>query len=133
METKIPTHDEIRATFAQVRDRIESSDLCLDATIDDFPIGRRERGKCRLQVERAKNKGYGTVRASTNKVCRWCKPHKSTYSNSLIVAVRDWGQRNISARLAIMRATPRASLRWVTRDEPILGDEIEMEDIERSF
>ena len=42
METKIPTHDEICATFAEVRDRIAQRDLCLDATIDDYPIGRRE-------------------------------------------------------------------------------------------
>jgi hypothetical protein len=53
METKeIATHDQIRATFAEARDQIERSHLCLDATIDDDPIGRRERGKCRLQVER---------------------------------------------------------------------------------
>ena len=55
METKIPTHDEIRTTFAEVRDQIERSHLCLDAEIRDYPIGRRERGKCRLQVERAAN------------------------------------------------------------------------------
>jgi hypothetical protein len=90
METKIPTHDEIRATFAQVRDQIERSHLCLDATIDDYPIGRRDRGKCRLQVERAKNKGYRTVRTTTNRAGRWCAPKKSTYSNSLIVVVRGW-------------------------------------------
>ena len=90
METKIPTHDEIRATFASVRDRIASSNLCLDATIDDYPIGRRERGKCRLQVEQANGKGYRTVRTTTNKFGRWCAPKKSTYSNSVIVVVRDW-------------------------------------------
>jgi hypothetical protein len=32
METKIPTHDEIRATFASVRDLIERNHLCLNAT-----------------------------------------------------------------------------------------------------
>ena len=56
METKeIPTRDDICATFAEVRDQIQLSHICLDATIDDYPIGRRDRGKCRLQVERAKN------------------------------------------------------------------------------
>jgi hypothetical protein len=30
--------------FAEVRDQIERSHLCLGATIDDYPIGRRERG-----------------------------------------------------------------------------------------
>ena len=79
METKIPTHDEIRATFASVRDLVQRNHLCLDATIDDYPIGRRERGKCRLQVERAAGKGYRTVRTTTNKFGRWCAPKKSTY------------------------------------------------------
>jgi hypothetical protein len=77
METKeFPTHEEIRATFAVVRDQLERSHLCLDATIDDYPIGRRERGKCRLQVSRAANKGYRTVRTTTNKAGRWCAPKK---------------------------------------------------------
>jgi hypothetical protein len=88
METKeILAHDEIQATFAEVRDQIERSHLCLDATIDDYPIGRRERGKCRLQVERAAGKGYRTVRTTTNKHGRWCAPKKSTYSNNVIVVV----------------------------------------------
>ena len=101
METKeIPTHDEIHGTFAQVRDRIERTNLCLDATIDDYPIGRRDRGKCRLQVERAKNKGYRTVRTTTNKAGAWCAPKKSTYSNSLIVVVRDWDTEHQHAWLS---------------------------------
>jgi hypothetical protein len=185
METKeIPTHDEIRVTFAEVREQIERSNLCLDATIADYPIGRRERGKCRLQVERAANKGYRTIRTTTNKAGRWCKPHKSTYSNSLIVVVRDWDTEHQHAWLSC--GNPRAEYGgarvcvqyangagialvkcWrndaprredfhytsVIRtsesdietfehfsgkmiqpedDELILGDEIEMEDIERS-
>jgi hypothetical protein len=89
METNIPTHDEIRATFVSVRDLIERNHLCLDATIDDYPIGRRERGKCRLQVERAARKGYRTVRTTTTNFGRWCAPKKSTYHNSVMVVVRD--------------------------------------------
>ena len=94
METNIPTHDEIRATFASVRDLIERNHLCLDATIDDYPIGRRERGKCRLQVERASGKGYRTVRTTTNKFGRWCAPKKSTYRNSVTVVVRDYDEEH---------------------------------------
>ncbi|MGO9914407.1 MAG: hypothetical protein ACLQIB_06780 [Isosphaeraceae bacterium] len=89
METKIPTHDHIRETFANVRDLVQRNDLCRDATIDDYPIGRRERGKCRLQVERASGKGYRTVR-TTNKAGRWCAPKKSTYRNSVYVVIRDY-------------------------------------------
>ena len=68
--------DAIRATFDAVRQKIASKNLCLDATIDDYPIGRRERGKCRPQVERAVGKGYRTVRTMTNKLGRWCAPEK---------------------------------------------------------
>ncbi len=89
-----------------MRDQIERSHLCLDAMIDDYPIGRRERGKCRLQVERAANKGYRTVRTTANKAGRWCKPHKSTYSNSLIVVVRDWDTEHQHAWLSC--GNPRA-------------------------
>ncbi len=89
-EKVIPTPDEIRATFARVRETIASMDLCLDATIDDYPIGRRERGKCRLQVERAAGKGFRTVRTTTNKYGRWCAPKKSTYRNSVYVVVRNY-------------------------------------------
>jgi hypothetical protein len=60
-EKVILTIDEIRAKFAEVRKTIEGFELSLDATIDDYPIGRRERGKRRLQVERAAGKGYRTV------------------------------------------------------------------------
>jgi hypothetical protein len=91
-EKVIPTHDEIRATFAGVRQTIAGMDLGLDATIDDYPIGRRERGKCRLQVERAAGKGYRTVRTTTNKHGRWCAPKKSTYGNAVIVVVRGYGE-----------------------------------------
>ena len=86
----IPTHDEIRAMFARVRVQIAAMDLCLDATIDDYPIGRRDRGKCRLQVERAAGKGYRTVRTTTNKHGRWCAPKKSTYGNAVTVVVSNY-------------------------------------------
>jgi hypothetical protein len=90
METTIPTHDEIRATFAGVRQQIASMNLCLDATIEDCPIGRRERGKYRLQVERATGKAYRTVGTTTNKFGRWCAPKKSTARNSVFAAIRDY-------------------------------------------
>ena len=83
------TAGEIRATFAACASRSPAAISASTPTIDDYPIGRRERGKCRLQVERAQGKGYRTVRTTTNKSGRWCAPKKSTYSNSLIVVVRD--------------------------------------------
>ena len=53
-EKVIPTPDQIRETFATVRNQISGMDLCLDATIDDYPIGRRERGKSRSSYSYSK-------------------------------------------------------------------------------
>ena len=100
-EKVMPTLDEIRATFESVRHKIGSMNLCLDATIDDYPIGRRERGKCRLQVERAKGKGYRTVRTTTNKFGRWCAPKKSTYRNSVYAVIRHYDDEHQVVWLAV--------------------------------
>ena len=91
-EKTFPSVEQVKASCSTAIEFIEhnTSRLCLDATIDDYPIGRRERGKCRLQVERAKGKGYRLVRTTTDKQGRWCKPSKSTYRNSCIVVVRDY-------------------------------------------
>ncbi len=100
-EKVIPTPDEIRATFARLRERIAGMNLCFDARIDDYPIGRSERGKCRLQVERTAGKGYRTVRTTTNKFGRWCAPKKSTYRNSVYVVVRDYDDEHQVVWLAV--------------------------------
>jgi hypothetical protein len=86
---QIPTILDIRKSFEALRNSIVDMELSLDGTIDDYPIGRRERGKCRLQVERAGGKGYRTVRTTTNKHDRWCAPKKSTYTNNVIVVVKN--------------------------------------------
>ena len=96
-----PTLDEVRATFEAVRHKLACMNLCLDATIDDYPIGRRERGKCRLQVERAADKGYRTVRTTTNKFGRWCKPKKSTYTNNVTVVVSNLDEEHQHAWLSV--------------------------------
>ncbi len=101
METKIPTHDEIRATFEAVRQQLSRMSLSLDGVIDDYPIGRRERGKCRLQVERADGKGYRTVRTTTNKFGRWCAPKESTYRESVYVVIRDFEDEHQVVWLAV--------------------------------
>jgi hypothetical protein len=50
----IPTVAEVREAARQARDLIERTTLCLNATIDDYPIGGNDHGKFRLKVERAK-------------------------------------------------------------------------------
>jgi hypothetical protein len=100
-EKVIPTPDEIRATFSGVRHKIGCMDLCLDATIDDYPIGRHERGKCRLQVERAAGTGYRSIRTTTNKFGRWCAPKKSTYTNNVTVVVANLDEEHQHAWLSV--------------------------------
>src|SRR5271166_3752556 len=97
-------------------------DLCLDATIDDYPIGRRERGKCRLQVERAAGKGFRTVRTTTNKFGRWCAPKKSTYANNVTVVVANstkntsrMGSRFYQPRLPREEASRSSKMTWARR------------------
>ena len=83
-----PTVGSVRAARARAHQFIEAHHLCLDATIEDYPIGRRERGKCRLQVERASGKGYRTVRTTTDRSGRWCKPHRgwvSGFGDNLLI------------------------------------------------
>jgi hypothetical protein len=92
MSNPLKTADEIRAACGAARDFIARNHLCLDATIDDYPIGRHDRGKCRLQVERKKGHGYRLVRTTTDKHARWCKPHKSQYSDACIVVVDDYDE-----------------------------------------
>ena len=90
-----------RRSSRPVRRKIASMNLCLGATIDDYPIGRRERGKCRLHVERAAGKGYRAVRTTTNKFGRWCAPKKSTYRNSVYVVIRDYDDEHQVVWLAV--------------------------------
>jgi hypothetical protein len=88
-DKKIPTVAEMRVACRQARDLIERTTLCLDATSDDYPIGGNDRRKCRLQVERAKGTGYRTVRTTTDKFGRWCKPHKRRCRDFCIVVIRN--------------------------------------------
>ena len=84
-----PTVQSVPAGCARAREFSERHHLCLDATIEDYSIGRRERARCRLQVEWAKRNGYRTVRTTTNKDGRWCKPRNSTFRNEVTVVVDD--------------------------------------------
>jgi hypothetical protein len=85
--TSIPTVEQVREKCERAVEIIKSYPMCLDATIDDYPIGGSNRGKCRLQVERAAGKGYRTVKTTTDKHGRWCKPHKGIYRPDVTVVV----------------------------------------------
>jgi hypothetical protein len=68
MSNPLKTADEIQTACAAAREFIARHHLCLDATIDDYPIGRQDRGKCGLQVVRKKNHGYRLVRTTTRTI-----------------------------------------------------------------
>jgi hypothetical protein len=101
MSNPLKTADEIRAACVAAGEFIARNHLCLDATIDDYPIGRQDRGKCRLQVERKQGHGYRLVRTTTNKFGFWCKPHKSQYSDACIVGVDDYDEERKAVWLKV--------------------------------
>jgi hypothetical protein len=74
-----PTAEEIRATVERARERIGRAIVSTSATIADYPIGARNRGQCRIEVERVKGKGYRSIKTTTNRDGLWCAPKKSTY------------------------------------------------------
>lgn len=75
----IPTPDEVRAQIAEAAEHMADLTYLKEYTIGDYPIGRRERGECRLSFEFHPKKGFRTVRETTNKWGKWCAPNKSTY------------------------------------------------------
>jgi hypothetical protein len=101
MSNNLNTADEIRAACVAAREFIARNRLCLDATSDDYPIGRQDRGKCRLQVERKKGHGYRLVRTTTNKFGVWCKPHKSQYSDAATVVIDDYDEERKAVWLKV--------------------------------
>lgn len=88
-----PTLDQVRETFERAARFLASCILTADATIEDYPIGRRDRGLCRLQVERVKGKGYRPVKTTTNRQGAWCKPHKGIYRDKLGCIYEDLSEK----------------------------------------
>ena len=87
VETTLPSHTEIEDAIEQAGKRIMELAFLPSYTIEDYPIGRRDRGKCELRVEFKKGKGWRTWRATTNKRGQWCKPKCSTYDRMPIAVV----------------------------------------------
>ena len=86
VETAIPSPQEVRDQLADVGRQIAALTFHREYVIADYPIGRRERGQCKMEVEFTK-KGFRTVKTTTNKYGRWCAPKKSTFSESVTVVV----------------------------------------------
>ena len=67
--------------------KIGTMTFLAEGIIEDYPIGRKLRGNCKLSAEYKKGKGFRTVRQTTDKNGRWCKPKTSTYCNHPISVV----------------------------------------------
>lgn len=84
----VPTPAEVVGLIRAAEARLKELDFVPDFTIEDYPIGSNNRGKCKLEVEWKKGKGWRTVRTTTDKYGRWCKPKCSTYDNTPIAVVK---------------------------------------------
>lgn len=86
-ENRPKTIEEAQQQVAYAASVIEATDWMRSFTIDDYPIGSRNRGKCKLEYEVKKGE-FRTVRTTTDKYGRWCKPKTSVYTDApmLIVA-----------------------------------------------
>src|ERR1700727_1182006 len=79
----------VEATLAKLRTWLAQAQLVTMFEIEDYPIGRNARGRCRLAVEFSKTKrAYRTVKQTTDKRGQWCKPHCSTYHEGFLSVVK---------------------------------------------
>lgn len=86
-EGRPETLEEIRTTLERTETLLRSVEFAASYTIDDYPIGGANRGKCEMGYEFKKGKGYRTVRRTTDKRGVWCKPKSCTFQPSPIVVV----------------------------------------------
>jgi len=85
------TINEVRKVVEDVKAKIDSFDMVPIYTIDDYPIGGRNRGKCQLTVEYRRRHGFRPVKQTTNKHGVWCKPKAGVYQHlGMIVVVGDF-------------------------------------------
>jgi hypothetical protein len=98
MET-IPTVAEVKANLASVDLLIAGLTLHHGYTIEDYPIGRRDRGRCEMSYLHNPSKGWRTSRRTTDKFGRWCKPKCSIYDRHPIIVVTGPGVKQEAAWL----------------------------------
>jgi len=74
-----PKPDEVRQSFAALRSNLARHRIVPVHVIESYPIGRRDRGLCRLEVEYKPGKGYRRIKTTTDKQGRWCAPKRSVW------------------------------------------------------
>ena len=80
METKAtPSPAAIRQSFVELRANLARHQIVPVHVIESYPISRRDRGLCKLEVEYKPGKGFRRIKTTTDKQGRWCKPKKSVW------------------------------------------------------
>jgi hypothetical protein len=96
METKtITTPTAIRQSFVELRENLARHQIVPVHVIESYPIGRRDRGQCRLEVEYKPGKGFRRIKTTTDKRGLWCNPKKSVwdgYPNYVITGDLETGR-----------------------------------------
>jgi hypothetical protein len=98
LEEELMDHDRnktaatMRAEMDDCLAKIGSMTFLTEGVIDDYPIGRKLRGKCKLSAEYKKGKGFRTVRQTTDKNDKWYKPKTSRYCDHPISVVSYGGK-----------------------------------------
>lgn len=84
---KTQTVDEVREAGKAMMDALAGADFTLCQTIEDYPIGGKNRGRCELSVNQQPKKGYRTSRRTTDKFGRWCKPKLSVFTEHIMLVI----------------------------------------------
>lgn len=84
---KIPTVAEMKAKLDSVDLLIAGFTMHHVYTIEDYPIGRRDRGRCEMTYLHNPQKGWRTSRRTTDQFGSWCKPKLSVYHRNPIIVV----------------------------------------------
>ncbi len=64
------------------------------AKYDDWPIGGKNRGQCKFEVE-VNARGERVLKSTTNKHGSWCKPKATTYAKKCAIVDGDDGKTYI--------------------------------------
>lgn len=102
---RYPTPEEVRQSFADLRSNLARHRVVPVHIIDSYPIGRRDRGQCRLEVEHKPGRGYRRIKTTTDKHGNWCAPKRSVWDgfpNFVIV-----GDLELGRTAAWLQITPQ--------------------------
>lgn len=115
-EGRPETVEEIREMLQRTETLLRAVEFAASYTIDDYPIGGANRGKCELGFEYKKGKGYRTIRRTTDKRGVWCKPKSSTFQPAPIVVVHGPDLKHEAAWLRCEYYGHGMYLQWANGD-----------------